>query len=322
MADSPSANSESNGRFDLSIGVISVGDTRSLRRCLARLAPQIDNASIEVLVPFDSTMHDVATIQREFPAFTYLDLGVVATHDRPGSMGALHELFDRRASQALHTARGRVISLLQDWGAPDPDWCRQVIASHELPHAAIGGAVEHEGRGLLNWAVYFQDFGRYELPLDEGSTTFLSDVNVAYKRLALDSVRELWQRRYNEVTINWTLLARGETLWRNPRMIVRQDRGPLKLGRLLVERASWGRLFGAARAHATPGPRLILYILGSPLIPLVLIGRAARKVFAAGRHRREFLLCLPALFALTCAWSLGELVGYVTRRPSPVGEHG
>lgn len=251
--------------------------------------------------------------------FDWLDLGVIPTIAPAGSLSARHELFDRRAAAALNAARGGVVALLQDWGAPAPDWVRRVIAAHRaMPHAAIGGAVEHEGSGSLNWAVYFLDFGRFQLPLAEGPSAYLTDVNVSYKRTALEPLRELWRNRYNEVTINWRLRDRGETLWQHPAMIVWQDRGRLRLRDLIAERLSWGRLFGGARAHYT-GSRRWIYALAAPLIPAVLVGRAARNVFrSGGRNRVPFLKAQPQLWILATAWTAGEWLGYVTGKPSPV----
>ncbi len=302
--------------LELTVGVISVGDTTSLRRCLQRLAPQI-TVEVEAIVPVDSTM-DLAGLRTEFPMFDWRDLGVIPTVAPAGTVAAKHELFDTRAAAALNASRGKVVALLQDWGAPDPDWVRRVIEAHRaMPHAAIGGAVEHEGSGALNWAVYFLDFGRFQLPLTEGASAYLTDVNVAYKRAALEPLRELWRHKYNEVTINWRLRDRGETLWQHPAMVVRQDRGPLRVGELIDERLSWGRLFGGARSHYV-GSRRWIYALIAPLIPVVLVGRVARKVFRGGRNRIEFLKAQPYLWLLAIVWTAGEWLGYVTGKPSPV----
>ena len=243
-------------------------------------------------------------------------MGVVKTDVRPGTQEAAHEMFDRRTAAGLNKAQGEVLALLQDYGAPDPDWCDQVLAAHRLPYAIIGGAVEHEGEGVLNWAVYFLDFGRYQLPLHEGLTDYLTDVNVSYKREALESVRNLWSERYKEVTVNWALARQGMTLWQRPQIVVRQDRGALSFGPLISERFSWGRLFGCIRTREISPVARLLYIALSPGIPLILLARIARKVFSARRNRARFVMSLPHLAAVTAFWCLGEFVGYVTGRES------
>jgi hypothetical protein len=97
-------------------------------------------------------------------------------------------------------------------------------------------------------------------------------------------------------------------------MIVLHDRGRLAIGPLLAERFSWGRIFGAARAQTLSFPRLLPYIVLSPLIPLVISVRTAAKVLLGGRNRLLFLRTFPAFLLLTVVWTIGEVAGYVTGR--------
>jgi hypothetical protein len=237
-------------------------------------------------------------------------MGHLKTDARRESAGAEHELYDRRTAYGLAMASGDVLAIVEDYGAPAPDWCERVLIAHQQPHGVIGGAVENEGSGNLNRAVYLLDFGRYQLPLAEGPADYLTDVNVSYKRSALESIRELWAQRYNEVVVHWALSSRGVTLWRDPRIIVCEDRGALRLSSLLRERVAWGRLFGATRARSVPLRRRVWLALASPALPVVLVGRALGGVFARGRERVHSLRVLPELALLAAAWSVGEALGY------------
>ena len=300
----------------LSVIVTIVGGVPFLQRCLGRLIPQAEAHSMEIIVPYDSTALEIADLKSSYPQVRFVEMGVVKTAARPGTQQAAHEMFDRRTAAGLNAARGEILALLQDYGAPDPDWCDQIIEAHRLPHAVIGGAVEHEGKGNLNWAVYFLDFGRYQLPLPEGPSDYLTDVNVSYKRAALESVRELWADRYKEVTINWALARKGMVLWQRPQMVVRQDRGTLSFRPLVGERFSWGRLFGCIRTREISPLARLFYIALSPGIPLILLARTARKVFGNQQSCGRFILSLPQLSAMTFFWCLGEFVGYLTGRES------
>jgi len=300
----------------LSVIVTIVGGMFFLRRCLNRLVPQTEGRAIEVIVPYDSTAAEIAELRGEFSQVVFWDMGAVKTDGRPGTQEAAHEMFDRRKAAGLNAAKGEILALLEDYGAPDPDWCDQVIEAHRLPHAVIGGAVEHEGKDNLNWAVYFLDFGRYQLPLPEGPSDYLTDVNVSYKRAALESVRELWAQRYKEVTIHWALARKGLVLWQRPQMVVCQDRGKLSFRHLISERFSWGRLFGCIRTREISLLSRFLYTVFSPGIPLVLFVRTARKVLATGKNCGRFILSLPQFFAMTFFWCFGEFVGYLTGRES------
>ena len=183
-----------------------------------------------------------------------------------------------------------------------------------MPYEIFGGAIEQAGDGLLNWAVYFLDFGRYQLPLREGAVPYLSDVNIAYSRRALDTVRDTWSMRYNEVTVNWALARKGYVLWQRPQMIVRQDRGTLKLSELVVERFWWGRLFASQRVRELSSFARLFYFCFSPLLPFVMLARVTKKVLTGQRHRVKLLAAFPALVLLTFTWSVGEAAGYATGR--------
>lgn len=165
---------------------------------------------------------------------------------------------------------------------------------------------------LLNWAVYFCDYSRYQLPVSAGPVDYLSDVNVCYKRAALESTRHLWRERYHETTVHWALQRAGETLYLSAEPVVDQIRDGLALGPLLRERFAWGRLFGYTRVGESDClPRAILALL-APLLPGLLLARQLRLRIAKRRDWARFALASPCMLLLLLAWSLGELFAYVT----------
>jgi hypothetical protein len=305
----------------LSVIVTVVGGKDFLPRCLRHLEAQAKERLFEILVPYDTTIKDIVLLQQEFPRVTFVDCGAPETEAPAGSLAAAHELYDLRRAWGLRAARGSIVAMLEDYEIPAASWCAQLLAAHKLPHGVIGGAVEHRGKGLLNWAVYFLDFGRYQLPLSAGPTSYLTDVNVSYKRTALELVRDLWARRYHEVTVHWALARLGVTLWRQPDIVVSQDRGRLSFLRTIGERFAWGRLFGVLRVRELTPAKRWSYVVLSPIIPAVVIGRLFRKVFGGGRCRLQFLAALPFTVLLSFVWCLGEVAGYVTGRAaaSPAG---
>jgi len=297
----------------LSVIITVVGEESLLRRCLARLMPQIQGRAIEIIVPYDSTASQLAPLKKEFPTVLFADMGTVRTNSRPGTFAAAHQIYDCRRSFALDMARGEILAMLDDSAAPDPDWCDQVLEAHRLSHGVIGGCVEYEGSSLLDWALYMQDFGRYQRPLAEGPAHSLTDINVSYKRQALLAVKDRWRERYSEATVHGALARERVTLWQRPQIIVRQDRGALSFRRTLVERYCWGRLFGSVRAGELSFFRRLVYAGLSPVLPMILILRVAKKALRAHCGRR-FLLALPLLLAFIVAWCLGEFMGNWTGR--------
>jgi hypothetical protein len=301
-------------RLSVVVTIVDGGDV--LARCLRALSQQVDPPGMEVLVPWDDSVKGVDEFVRRFPSFRFLPLGAL-TIARPASSAAgQHELFDRRRAAGLNAATGDIIAIVEDRGLPRPDWARTMIALHErLPHAVVGGAIEHGTSGVLNWAVYFCDFSRYQLPFAAGVREWVSDVNIGYKRDALMDIHDVWRERYHETTVHWALQRRGHQLYLSPDLVVDQDRGRLRLSRVLGERFAWGRLFSYTRAREQPLFRRLMYAALSPLLPFVLLARHARVQFSKRAALGQFAAASPLVFMLLMAWSAGETVGYVTRRP-------
>jgi hypothetical protein len=271
---------------------------------------------LELIVPYDATVAEAATYAAEFPHVTFLDLGAITPIYPITTEAGQHELFDRRRAAGLAAATGDIIAILEDRGHPAPDWAATVVRLHrETGRNVIGGAIDcKEPVSLLNWAFWVTDFGRYGRPFESGSATWVSDVNVTYSRKALEATRHLWRDRFHEPVVNWHLISLGEELLLSNELVVQHVRPPATLARLLPERFHWGRLFGWIRAnHFTPRQRFF-YIALSPLIPVSLWLRHGLTQARKGRGGR-YLLALPYVIILTIAWTVGEVWGYVTRRP-------
>lgn len=301
---------------ELSVVVTIVDGPEAVRGCVAALTEQEGVPPLEIIVPYDDSVKAVEAMADDFPGVRFLPLGAVGT-DRPiESPGGQHELYDRRRSVGLTATSGDIVCILEDRGIPEPGWAAEILRLHaELPYAVIGGAVECGENGSLHRAVYFCDYGRYQKPFEPGPREYVTDVNISYKRRALEKTRHLWKDRYHETTVHWELERMGETLYLTPEFVVWQHRGALRLPAVLKERFEWGRLFAYTRVRDIGGLRRWAYAALSPVLPLLLLGRhtrlQARKRVQFGR----FLRVSPLVALLLAAWSLGEVVGYVTGRP-------
>lgn len=295
----------------LSVVVTWVDGPPALERCLAALAAQQSPPPMEILVPFDSTVDGVPALAARFPSAAFIDLGRIPPDPSERGFGAEHERYDRRRAAGIAAARGELIAIVEDRCVPRAAWARTVDDLHRDRRRVIGGAIEHAGRGAWNWAVYFCDFGRYGLPLRAGAARYVSDVNVSYKKEALEATRALWRERYHETTVHWALQRAGETLYLDPAMIVDQHRDSLGGARLLAERLHWGRLFASTRAREVGAGRRALLALLTPLLPLLLWGRQLRLQLGKPAKRGRFLALSPLILLLLGFWSAGELWGYV-----------
>jgi hypothetical protein len=231
------------------------------------------------------------------------------------SAAGQHELYDRRRAAGLLASSGDLVAIVEDRGVPHPDWAAAAARLHaELPHAAIGGAIENGWDRALNWAVYFCDFGRYQRPFVAGRRPYVSDVNICYKRRALEQTRSLWEEMYHEPAVNDALVAAGEVLFLTPEMVVDQFRGRLRPMNVLEERLAWGRLFGARRVAGSGRVRRAALAALSPLLPGLLLFRLVRDRLVKRTSLWPFVKALPWTCVLVSAWSLGEASGYFARR--------
>ena len=299
----------------LSVIVTIVEGGSAVRRLLTALTTQRDAPPMEILVPYDeSARQHVATLESEFPTAHFMPLGVVATEQPITSAGGEHELFDRRRAAGLSIAKGDLIAIVEDRGAPRSDWARTAVRLHrEMEFGVIGGAIDPLPTTIGGWAVHVCDFTRYTSPFQSGARDWVSDVNVVYKRRALEATRLLWKERYQEPIVHWSLQQQGDTLFLSNELVVEHHRGAVPLGQLLGERYHWGRLFGAIRARKLSVAKRMALGLAAPLIPLTVFVRHARAHAAKGNAMR-FVLASPAVMLYLITWSWGEVSGIVSGR--------
>lgn len=300
----------------LSVVITIVDGAGALRECLEALAAQDAAPPMEVIVPYDDSVAGIDDLKAAFDDVRFLPMGTIVTARPLESPAGQHELYDRRRSVGLAETRGDIVCILEDRGVPDGDWAAKVARLHaDLPHAVIGGAVECGIDAPLNWAVYFCDYGRYQLPLEAGPRRYVTDVDISYKAAALESVRDLWRDRYHETTVHWELERRGETLFLTPELVVRQRRTGLSVRSILRERVEWGRLFAYTRAREASLPKRVVFAVLSPVLPLVLLARHTRMQASKRVRFGRFVRVSPWVALFLAAWSAGELLGYVTGRP-------
>lgn len=301
---------------EISIIIVVVSDCRHLTRCLESLLEQVNPPNMEIIVPYEENTLDVSAVQSCFPMVHFHK--ITGLKPSNNSNKPSHEHLDRMRSIGLSLARGRIVALLEDHDRLDKYWSMEIINTHETPYAGIGGAIENEVDRSLNWAVYFCDFWRYQNPLKEGPSYFISDVNISYKKSSLERIKEFWEDIYHEPFVNRALRSKGEILWLSPKIIAYQHRENLRLGSALRERIDWGRYYAGNRAREFPLLKRIFYTVFSPFLPLLLITRISYSILIKNRLNINFIKAFPILVFLTIFWSLGEFLGYVTARANRV----
>jgi hypothetical protein len=84
---------------------------------------------------------------------------------------------------------------------------------------------------------------------------------------------------------------------------------------ILRERIEWGRLFAYTRVKEAGLRRRLTYAVLSPILPILLLARHSRVQFDKRVRFGKFIRVSPLVGLFLAAWSLGEMIGYVTGCP-------
>ena len=287
--------------LDLSVIVIILEGGASLHRCLQELERQGKELKIEIIVPCDESHNNLETFRKEFSCVDFLKVDGKRTYAELRAIG-------------VQSSRGLIVAVTEDQCRPHPEWCKEILQSHQQTYAAVGGPVEKDiPDAILSWAFFFVDYVRYMNPMPEGPSNHLTDCNVSYKRNALETIRDVWKREFHEPEVHHALQGRKYILWLSPRMIVYQSRH-FHLGEALKDRLNFGRLFGSGRAQSFSMIFRVVYAIAALMLPPLTVGRVAQNVFRKKRCIPEFFWALPIVMLLNCVWAIGEFLGYLTGR--------
>lgn len=302
-----------NNEVQLSILITVVSGKQAVRRCLSALRPQVESVAAEIIVPYDDWSLDVGELKPEFPEVKFFRIANSVAATVPAHQ---HRLYDLRRAAGLAQTKAGVIAMTEDHAVPAADWVSRILAAHQRPFAVIGGAIENGIDQPMNWALYYCDFGRYGSPLPAGEVEYVSDVNVSYKREALEAVRDVWHSEYHETTVHWTMKQRGIELRLDPALKVYQHRPPMTFANAFRERTEWGRVFAETRVAAIGFSQRMVYALTTPLLPAVLLARVAKHMLRQSRSLGQMAATLPLVAGLLFGWAWGEFLGYVSGAPN------
>lgn len=300
----------------LSVIITVVSGYESTRKCLQALMPQTD-PDTEIIVPFDEVSKEIESLRAEFPRVRFLFIeNSPRANERDSSINQ-HYLYDKRRAAGLCAASGEIIAMTEDHARPASDWCRKILEAHrQTKKLVIGGAIENGVDALLNRAWYYCDFGRYGKPLSATETAYVSDVNVSYKRAALDLVKHVWSETYQETTTHWALQKRGVKLYLDEKILVFQHRPKMAIPSAWRERFHWGKVFAETRAREISRAQRLKYAAGCGILPFILLIRAVKNMRRQNQPFGVIFKTAPLLGFLLAGWSAGEAAGYLLSEKS------
>jgi GT2 family glycosyltransferase len=213
----------------------------------------------------------------------------------------------------VELAAGAIIAFTDPDCVARSDWLERLVAAHRSGHSAVGGAISTSGSWWQK-AVHMTKFAWW---LPGGAPCVHRDMataNASYARSLWDSVGPFLAERFaGDTELNWRVFEAGARVWFEPRAIVSHQHhsGP---SAFLRERLQRGHDFARMRVaqRGWSRGRCLAYGMAAPLLPLVMLARAAGYAAHSG-HALAWLLSSPVQLAGHGAWCLGEAAAHWRR---------
>jgi hypothetical protein len=169
--------------------------------------------------------------------------------------------------------------------------------------------------GALSWAAFLSDYGRWTDGLPSGAIPEAPIYNAAYHRSVLLEFGDGLARALahgNELPLGLRAHGHHAYLEASARLDHANVATP---AHWLRERYISGLLIASHRARHWSVKRRLLYIVGSPLIPVVLLRRVLPGVRQTQRRGHLPAGTVPAIVLGMIVKAVGELAGYAGASP-------
>lgn len=212
--------------------------------------------------------------------------------------------------RGVEESKGDLVAIIEEHCAAGPDWLHRALEAHAKgDYGAVGGPIfDDDYDRLRDWVTYFVEYNGAMPPAPEGETSALSDVNIVYRRKVLTDHVHLLDEGYWQMTLHGTLVEEGVRFFSVPDMVVRHL-GPWNFFYYMHQRFLFSRAYGGVRAQSQSPVRRIAYLLGAPIIPVMLLIRMARTVREKRCRVPEFYRTLPLIVPALVVLVAGEWVG-------------
>lgn len=277
----------------LSVIVITRDNHQTIRKTLAHLRAQTarDQLELVIVAPFEEP---VAGDFRWVRFVSFPDLTSTAAARAAG----------------VRAATAPVVAFAEEHSFPHTAWAAALIAAHRQPCAGVGPAICNANPGTLtSWANLIIDYAPWLDPVPGGPVEHIPGHNSSYKRAVLLAYGDRLEAMLDaESVLHWDLRARGQRFLIEPAAKTAHLNFS-KIGPSFPLRFNCGRLFAAARCRQWSLAKRALYVVASPLIPVVRLAKLVREMTIHGR--RLPWRVLPLLVAGLVVDGCGELVGYL-----------
>jgi hypothetical protein len=253
------------------------------------------SANVETIV---ASAHDLSPLRESFPWVRFVRARRTALAPHLWAAG-------------IEVAKGQLVATTTSHFLPEADYVSAACRVHTRYSASgIGGRIVAPGGFRPTpWAIYLLRYGSYlGIETAQQVDDFAGD-NGVYKRASLAPyLGFIRERGFWEHEIHKMMRSNGTCLVFDPTLGVRQV-GAFRFSEFVRQRFQHGWLYGAGLTETSSPMRRVVLALRATMVPALLVARVARRVLAARKHRRAFVLALPTLVCFATAWGLGEGLG-------------
>ena len=285
----------------MSVVIVAYSDSVSLRLALQRLQLQTVASELEcvLVTTCDKIAADLGSVLQGLASIQTLVMTPIESAGRAKAAG-------------VFAATAALVAFLEDHSFPERAWAESLIkAHHRSPFAVVAPVIRNANPATCaSWGCFLVYYGQYMVARPQPELKHLPANHSCYRRsLLLEYGQRLPDLLEAEFVLHQDLLARG-----------------FKLSQESAARAyhlnhSWlrpsleeywfsSRVFAAVRAAKWKPAKRILYFFGAPLLPLVRSLRIVKDMLKGGLKLQILAKGLPAMFAILCSGSAGEMIGY------------
>ncbi|MDQ4074792.1 MAG: glycosyltransferase family 2 protein [Chloroflexota bacterium] len=269
---------------------------------LASLEAQTIRKALEVIVVDSSTDGTAELVAERFPAVQLYRFTQRKYCGDARNVGIAH-------------ARSNLIAFLDADCIADPTWAAEIIAAHhQAPHPLIGGTVDNANpQHTVGWAHYFCEFSAWMPGSPQQEVEEVPGCALSLKRWAFERYGPFLMGRYcSDSALHWKMARDGHQPLLAPSIRIAHTNIE-GLRAFLAHEVQHGRHFGTVRCQEQNFSLLKkgLYALLSPLLPVLLFWRSARRIVRKHIYRQQFWRVAPLVLLGQSAWAYGEFLGYV-----------
>lgn len=202
---------------------------------------------------------------------------------------------------------------------PPEAWVDGLLAADLDQWAGVGGPIESDAENNpVRWAAYFLRYWKFAPPVRLGAVDEIAADNAVYRRAEVMKHPDLLAAGFWEPSFHARFRADGQRLCLDERLISIY-RGHDSVGVFSRQRFAHGREYAVTRGRRRSRAAAFAYLLATPLLPPLLLGRIGSKAVQQRALLVRMALALPWLLLFVMAWSLGEAAGYLDAAFAPRG---